>query len=751
MISDDTILAWLGKIGNYELSKDSPRQQCDAGFNVDLFLPPGAKAKLYQSTHPADTPEPRVAREKFFLFLVHKFRDVKSNPDNRKKTTSLADFLADDIEDGVALYHAAVEEEAKTKAFRDAVFFRSLKHFPGPKWAKRLILWVGGPSSSGKTYGAQGVLEKISRDILKKSTEQKENNIISVDGSFERETSQMRQMVLQFALASGYKGIQDLHKHSKALSVKEHIREAALETKDLSLVIPDTFVRNPSSVQQEFNEYEKMDVVQAFSEVKAEKNFEARFQNSVKKMGDARAWKNEEFTVDKISINNRTIGCESKVYQGRYFKLGLHGTKIFKKFYKAFSRDKLTLTINNDLVYLVKKDGTWVECRYDDDLSGKVDGVDFLRMTARAYNYWQENHSDQPLEIWCKKMGGLPKFLTGQVITHKDNKKYQNGFSFFNFVRVDKLWNSFTRKLQHEQQHLVHQIAVNTETIAELEKKVETLADKDAAKLLNQHLEKCKLLQTSLKEKVEKVAVAQAEAEAQKPSSPQFLPYLDSYIDIPVADKELLLEQSIEGEKLPTAVASEDANHGEYLAPGLQPDCCRVHYVELTSTTSPKQMFVQERLPESLAGLKISSVDQSINRDPVALLEYSLAMASSMLLGLSAPPTVKNPLILTGSDSVLTCYLWTALLILGEKTPGMKFTPESIMVVTAAFSPIKEMTSGRKFVPTSLHETIFRTHDDFVAIKARELATLIKLKNSPVEQANLLSHELMETTKKLSG
>ncbi|CEK11474.1 hypothetical protein [Legionella hackeliae] len=746
MILATTIQEWVDKIGNYELGNDSPAEQREANFEINRFLNPQGQLKLYENTHPTNVPEPTVARERFLRFLGRKFQTITWQADRNNETVHLEDFLQDDVEDGLALYKAAIEEESKSKAFREAVFFRSLKHFPGNKWINRLVLWVGGPSSSGKTYAAKGVIEKMSRDVLQKTDEPGGNNVVSVDGSYERETSQMRQMALQFALASGYKGIYDLHTHSKQLVVKKYVRDAALEDQNLSLVIPDTFVRNPAAVRKDFNAFADKGVVQAFAEVKGEKKFAERFQTSVKKMGDSRAWNKKRFTEEKIKMNNREIGCESKVYQGAYFKLGLHGTKIFKKFFKSFSSNKSTLTVTNDLMYLVKKEGVWKECEYGENLDNKEEGVDFIRITARAYNYWRDNKIAEPLETWYQTTGKFKKTLTEQIITHKDNEKYSNHYSLFNLFRTNPVQRFFSSNAEQEKRKLRHQIAVNDETIADLENAIEEWEEEDES--LTKKLKTCKLLQVTLKEKMVELESKEQETNS---SSTQFLPYLDNYIDIPASDiGELLSQASLEAgaeETAVTSITSKDEYRGEFLAPKLEADFCRVHYVELTSDTSSKAMFTQEKLED---GFRLSSVQQCIKYDPDFLFEYSLAMAGSMLIGLNETPSPKNQLFLYGADPELLRYLWTALVVLGEKMPSRQFNPDSLKPAASSFRVSDEMESKRKFSPQSLHETVFKEQDAFINLKVRELENLLKLKSDPVEQAKLLNKELVEASHQIA-
>ncbi len=92
---------------------------------------------------------------------------------------------------------------------------------------EQLILWVGGPSASGKSYGADAVIKRLDAEIMPADVNrQNGNDVVFIDGGVEREVSQMRQLVLQVAIKKGYSGIKDLHKHTelgiKVKYVKQH-------------------------------------------------------------------------------------------------------------------------------------------------------------------------------------------------------------------------------------------------------------------------------------------------------------------------------------------------------------------------------------------------------------------------------------------------------------------------------------------------------------------------------------------------
>ena len=418
------VQGWIKQIGRYEIKRDP-----------EIHLTTQEKKALYRATHQGKTP--KGAREDFIRFLGLKFLDegtLDVAKSNSGKTVTLKDLLGDE---GFDLYKRAIKEEGKSKSFRRAVFETALKHVEGPPWANRLILWIGGPSSSGKTFSANNVLEYLNTEhsdvlgLAENARADKGNDVVFADGSFEREVSQMRQMVLQYALAKGYKGISDLHQHSKALEVKKYLKETVLASDRFHMVIPETFTRPGAA--KEMLHYESLgnrsNFVQVFSEVKAAKGHDERFQTAVKNMGESRAWRtdSEPFNVKKIAMNNTDIGCESKIYGAGGFKWGRRLTKAFKKEYKERSTCKTTLRITNDLMYVHKNEsGQWQECTFNDDLTGKKKGKDFLMLPARAYDAWLSVKDGYPnLVTWFEQHKTEEEF-TGPLIEFKDNEKYRS-------------------------------------------------------------------------------------------------------------------------------------------------------------------------------------------------------------------------------------------------------------------------------------------------------------------------------------
>jgi hypothetical protein len=435
----DKIKDWLKHIGNYEV-KPKPDESKP---NAPLHLSHKEKKALYRKTHQGTTP--KGAREDFIRFLGLKFLDgnaLDTTVAMSDNAVTLKELLG---EEGFRLYKKAIKEEGKSKSFRKAVFSRALDHVEGPRWSKRLILWVGGPSSSGKTYSAKNVLEHLTHEesdpLDADENNMSGNNVVFADGSYDREVSQMRQMVLQCALASGYKGISDLYKQSQALMLRGYLKDTVMASDRFSLVIPETFTRPGAA--KEIARYEwlsrskKSNFVQLFSKIKAEESEDKdkdeqrkhtdRFRTAVKNTGESRTWRTEPFNASEIKMNNLNIGCESKIYEPKNFWWGRILTESFEKMYKKYSEAKATLKVTHDLMYLQKDaQGKWRECESSDNLTGKKDGEEFVCVTARAYENWLSLDEDKRPDLaeWYKEHKKESQ-LTGPLIKYKENDKYR--------------------------------------------------------------------------------------------------------------------------------------------------------------------------------------------------------------------------------------------------------------------------------------------------------------------------------------
>lgn len=395
---------WVQHIGNYDLSQEAQAISVRQGASTDgldahqavqsLLTTDESRALLYTNTFP-EGEEQTNARDAFLKFLEGRHLSLPQETTKPRPTVDMKLFLG---EEGLRLYKAAVDEEMRSRSFRDAVFLKSVQHYEGDKWDKKLVLWVGGPSASGKTYGASSAVTSMAEKMPSSGEDKSGNYVVSVDGGVEREVSQMRQMVLQVALAKGYKGIKDLHENTK-LSVKEHVKAAALKEDSLSLVIPETFAESAllkrfdaagAYKQNEMRSYHQDPrIIQAFSEVIAEQGNDQRFQTSVKHMGSSRAWfkEEDEFNDDAIRMNNRDIGCESKVYDSKGFIIGRYASEQAREILKAMDPNGYYIKIVNDLIF-VKQDskGNWQACGSDDTPGFKLSARDFDRWQFETTN-----------------------------------------------------------------------------------------------------------------------------------------------------------------------------------------------------------------------------------------------------------------------------------------------------------------------------------------------------------------------------
>ncbi|ARH00934.1 hypothetical protein [Legionella micdadei] len=69
-------------------------------------------------------------------------------------------------------------------------------------------------------------------------------------------------------------------------------------------------------------------------------------------------------------------------------------------------------------------------------------------------------------------------------------------------------------------------------------------------------------------------------------------------------------------------------------------------------------------------------------------VQFAIGIASELLSRYDTPPTKANPIPLDGSDPLQLKYIWTALIVLGQEMPDMKFDRHAIKVLDrTAFDP----------------------------------------------------------------
>lgn len=206
------------------------------------------------------------ARNAFIEFLKNnkEILPQKQVLDEPMKMISMEDLLTPE---GLRLYEAACIEEGQSIAFRDAVFISSTRTYGGEKWPKRLIGWMGGPSSIGKSHATDEAM-KLEIIPVQPGEQPSENHVVCIDGGVERNVSQMRQLVVQLGLAKGC-NISDIEKHTKGIKTKKVVKEAVLKTK-LNILNVTTFSSERlSKIQKEMREYDNdSTITQKFYQVR---------------------------------------------------------------------------------------------------------------------------------------------------------------------------------------------------------------------------------------------------------------------------------------------------------------------------------------------------------------------------------------------------------------------------------------------------------------------------------------------------
>ncbi|KTD61504.1 hypothetical protein [Legionella spiritensis] len=146
-------------------------------------------------------------------------------------------------------------------------------------------------------------------------------------------------------------------------------------------------------------------------------------------------------------------------------------------------------------------------------------------------------------------------------------------------------------------------------------------------------------------------------------------------------------------------------------------------------------------------------------------IKLSMQMATQLLAGLAKPPSKENPIVLRGSNTEELRHLWTALVVLGENNPGLKFDHSAIKVVSASFNPENELGKAWGFSGDSLYnqhyknnpivETLSQSLKDFskekaiagkAADKVSKQADKFKIFKEKAKATNLLDEMKQENT-----
>lgn len=332
------------------------------------------------------------------------------------------------------LYKDAVKEEKNSKEFRDAVMAEaSEKQETNPCPGMKMVMYVGGPSAAGKSFTRGAFVEEV-RNQMQAESGNEENStvggadsyVVSVDGGIDREMCQMRQMVLQSALAKGYAGIEDLN--DVKTSVKGNVKKAAMtEDNNMHVVIPATFTSNlhkfPGMCR---NLSQKKNVYQVFAEVRSDhsarginpEEADESFRQTILYNGESRAYNLDKEYDSGISMNKRNLPCESKVYQPEHFDKGVWASDRAKDVFKRVGSSKRSLILTNH------SDNMHVDAQGNQVTSNPA----IKHIARREIDLWKEiegGANKRTINEFTKRLGHSDE--KSEKITEKIMEKIDNG------------------------------------------------------------------------------------------------------------------------------------------------------------------------------------------------------------------------------------------------------------------------------------------------------------------------------------
>lgn len=437
----------MGQIGNYPVAEGKsslPQHVVDVNFvtshldsTEELYEGIGKYHQGYQkkvdeykkkyvlfdvgpNTNVADG---QFFRRQFVHFMAAK--DASNDPgfsgDSQKRQSdpesaaiTLKQFLGSE---GAKLYQLALEEERNSKEYMNAVFRSSTTHFEGDKWKVRPVMPIGGPSGSGKTTAAKVAVKFFGEQLPKIAGQNEGNDVVAVDGGIARETSQMRKLVIQVANNKGYTGVKDLHSKSKVLEdVKDCVREAALNTESLGVVIPETFSKFI------FHSDDNRSLLKRVSKLPNTKLLWSNVftdENAVNDMAKERSYETNP-KRRLLDLNQSTTESKSRNPLG--YSFGRRGSDAAEKHIDVNFPNTPSLTLTNDLKRM-KQDasGRWVEARPKD--------AHAIVVSERTYLKWLQEEKPKgdaamPLDNYRKD----PKNKFPPVVQWTAEIKLNNAF-----------------------------------------------------------------------------------------------------------------------------------------------------------------------------------------------------------------------------------------------------------------------------------------------------------------------------------
>ncbi len=156
----------------------------------------------------------------------------------------------------------------------------------------------------------------------------------------------------------------------------------------------------------------------------------------------------------------------------------------------------------------------------------------------------------------------------------------------------------------------------------------------------------------------------------------------------------------------------------------------------------PSKFEVAE-FPKKQPGLSDSDLAQ-------ARVKFSMNMANSILASMDGPPSKDNKIYLSGDNAEELAYLWTALVVIGEKDPNMTFDRSCIEVDSSSFSPKSQRDSTfgvSHYAKDSLYKTVFKENETIVDNKITHGQTLSQEKLGYKKEASEKAEKSMKSMK----
>ncbi|RMX01119.1 hypothetical protein [Legionella jordanis] len=226
----------------------------------------------------------------------------------------------------------------------------------------------------------------------------------------------------------------------------------------------------------------------------------------------------------------------------------------------------------------------------------------------------------------------------------------------------------------------------------------------------------------------------------------QFLCFNSSYIDYPLAQRAAHFDSQYQAQvdniPKPTGLQAKgegraiyhklvgDAEKGFFrehvINPGEDTEACFLEeHNKHSKLDAEGNELISQEVSYYLTLNKFPQPSQHISPDELnkARVRVALAMATQMLADLGRAPTKDKPIILESHDYEEARYLFTALMLLGKKTPGMHFDFDAIVVLSEVFNPKQELQEDPlyrikksfglskfkyDFVANSCYETCFK-------------------------------------------